>query len=570
MDPDKQDALQRTENSIYRTAFKLRSVQTLCQLDLVHSSLIRHVLLRQCFWEARESPFSVQQLLQTLQELFRRVSVENPGQVHPRASELTLSLLTALYDSTRTSFVKLTPAAAALIALSGDSPLTKYRALFQLYAGSYRGANDSGARMTRRVLRNLLVDLQQIPTVVGESRVPSSVESAVRSCFQGVLSPAIKEEKFLSWLQAEPPILQWLPTCHRLSATETVTRPARCGICRDFPITGLRYHCLKCLNFDICQVCFLSGLHTKAHPVTEPRVQVSAKEGTKLVLRPLRHNLIPGRWRRPWLLDRVNPKDVAEQAQARLLNKRLNRCKDKLQAICASQEEKGCRFETKIRELTTIQHSLWAKLQQMGQDLQAVLQPLHPSPSSSQNMVSKGDHGNGERFWKEGDSSQIKNAAEDASEQEPLPAPIVTDRSQAHTQRALPHAGSPEAVLQPRSMRSTRAQSQAQKTSKGIFSSLPGSQKGLLWDAPQIAPTEMNRPALAPVERKETANTQEGKDELEEDKLQELLSKLTDAFTLDTPSEPQSSGHTELYRGAERVRGAFSALLDHVTLPNLK
>ena len=35
-------------------------------------------------------------------------------------------------------------------------------------------------------------------------------------------------------------------------------------------------------------------------------------------------------------------------------------------------------------------------------------------------------------------------------------------------------------------------------------------------------------------------------------------------------SEPQSSGHTELYRGAERVRGAFSALLDHVTLPNLK
>lgn len=131
-------------------------------MDLVHSSLIRHVLLRQCFWEARESPFSVQQLLQTLQELFRRVSVENPGQVHPRASELTLSLLTALYDSTRTSFVKLTPAAAALIALSGDSPLTKYRALFQLYAGSYRGANDSGARMTRRVLRNLLVDLQQL------------------------------------------------------------------------------------------------------------------------------------------------------------------------------------------------------------------------------------------------------------------------------------------------------------------------------------------------------------------------------------------------------------------------
>lgn len=81
-----------------------------------------------------------------------------------------------------------------------------------------------------------------------ESTLSSTLETKVvlRNTSKGatvsqVLSPAIKEEKFLSWLQAEPPILQWLPTCHRLSATETVTRPARCGICRDFPITGLRY-----------------------------------------------------------------------------------------------------------------------------------------------------------------------------------------------------------------------------------------------------------------------------------------------------------------------------------------
>ncbi|XP_036712952.1 dystrotelin [Balaenoptera musculus] len=583
MDPDKQDALNSIENSIYRTAFKLRSVQTLCQLDLIGSSLIQHVLLRQSLWEARESAVSVQQLFQALQELFQRVRVEKPGQVHPRASELTLSLLTTMYDSSGTGFLKLGPAAAALIALSGDSPLTKYRALFQLYAENNRGGYDSGARMTRRILRNLLTDLQQIPTAMGESRALCSVESATRSCFQGVLSSAIKEEKFLSWLQSEPPILLWLPTCYRLSAPEMVTHPVRCRICRNFPITGLRYRCLKCLNFDICQVCFLSGLqsksHQKSHPVIENCIQMSAKENTKLFLRTLRNNLLQGRCRRKeaarrqWLLDQVNPRGVANHAEASLLRKQLNQYKDKLQAIYACQEEKSCRFETKIHELTTNQDSLWTKLQLMGQNLQAVLQPLRPS-SSWQNMAAKRDHGNGEEsLQRGGESSQIKGATEDHSEEETLPKSTVIDGSYqgpAHAEHVLPNSESPEAILQPGSTQSTRARSQAQKTSKEIFSSLSSSQEGLLQDTSQIAPTEMNSPALAPVERKGAVNIQEGKDELEEEELQELLSKLTDAFTLEMPSDLQSSVNMDLYCGAERVCRAFSALVDQITLPNLK
>lgn len=62
------------------------------------SSLIQQVLLRGSLWEARETPLPVQQLSRALQELFRRVGVDKPGQVHPRASELTLSLLTTMYD----------------------------------------------------------------------------------------------------------------------------------------------------------------------------------------------------------------------------------------------------------------------------------------------------------------------------------------------------------------------------------------------------------------------------------------------------------------------------------------
>lgn len=70
----------------------------LSAVDLMDSSLIQLVLLRHCSCEARESPLPVQQLFRALRELFQRVGEEKPGQVHPRASELTLSLLTTLYD----------------------------------------------------------------------------------------------------------------------------------------------------------------------------------------------------------------------------------------------------------------------------------------------------------------------------------------------------------------------------------------------------------------------------------------------------------------------------------------
>ncbi|XP_034352961.1 dystrotelin [Arvicanthis niloticus] len=327
MDSSKQGALNRIENSVYRTAFKLRSVQTLCQLDFMDSSLIQQVLWYGHFGESTDTSISGQQLFQELRELFQRTGMRNPAPVHPRAPELTLSLLLAMFDRTGSGILKLQPVAAALVALSGDSPLTKYRAFFQLYAENNRRGDDSQARMSRRVLRALLTDLQQIPTVVGESCTLCPVESAIHSCFRGVLSSGIKEEKFLSWAQSEPPILLWLPTCYRLSASETVTHPVRCSVCRTFPIIGLRYRCLKCRDFDICELCFLTGLykksHQRSHTVMEDCVQMSATENTKLLFRSLRNNL-PQRCQRAgavgrqWLLGQLASRNSAKHGQARL------------------------------------------------------------------------------------------------------------------------------------------------------------------------------------------------------------------------------------------------------------
>ncbi|NXU48501.1 DYTN protein, partial [Turnix velox] len=166
----------------------------------------------------------VHQIFGMLMKLFQRARSEQPGQVDPRAAEFTLSLLVAMYDRSGTGYIKTRSAAAALIALSGDTPLAKYRAFFQLYAVP----DGKAAWITRSALRSLLTDLTQIPAVVGESCTPACVEIATKSCFHGVLNSAIVEEKFLSWLRSEPAVLLWLPTCYRLSAAEMVSHQARC------------------------------------------------------------------------------------------------------------------------------------------------------------------------------------------------------------------------------------------------------------------------------------------------------------------------------------------------------
>ncbi|KFP14825.1 Dystrotelin, partial [Egretta garzetta] len=166
----------------------------------------------------------VQQISGMLTEMFQKARLEKPGQVDPRAAEFTLSLLAAMYDRSGTGYIKIRSAAAALIALSGDTLLAKYRAFFQFYAVPHGKV----ALITRSALRSLLTDLNQIPAIVGESCPLSCVEIATYSCFHGVLNSAIVEEKFLSWLRSEPAVLLWLPTCYRLSATEMVSHQARC------------------------------------------------------------------------------------------------------------------------------------------------------------------------------------------------------------------------------------------------------------------------------------------------------------------------------------------------------
>ncbi len=61
-------------------------------------------------------------------------------------------------------------------------------------------------------------------------------------------------QQFVTWLQSEPLPLSWLPILHRLGASEHATHDVRCSVCKSPQIIGLRYRCVQCANFDMCQV----------------------------------------------------------------------------------------------------------------------------------------------------------------------------------------------------------------------------------------------------------------------------------------------------------------------------
>ena len=140
--------------------------------------------------------------------------------------------------------------------------------MFRLIAGS-------GRTCDQRSLGLLLHDCVQLPRQLGEVAAfgGTNIEPSVRSCFSkagGTERDSIEAVHLLAWVQQEPQSLVWLAVLHRVAASEGVRHDVKCNICRTQPILGLRYRCLKCIGFDMCQTCFFGGRSTKGHKVTHP------------------------------------------------------------------------------------------------------------------------------------------------------------------------------------------------------------------------------------------------------------------------------------------------------------
>lgn len=65
-----------------------------------------------------------------------------------------------------------------------------------------------------------------------------------------------------------------------------VHRGTRCDACNKLPITGIRWHCLNCVDFDLCSACKVSNDHPRTHVFAEIQIPVPILAQPRGLLKP--------------------------------------------------------------------------------------------------------------------------------------------------------------------------------------------------------------------------------------------------------------------------------------------
>ena len=298
----------RIRYSAYRTAFKLRSLQTLTRLSRLtlqsfYQSLSQHNLL------LASAPFflSPPELEALLATAFTKSSFSglegSRSQLIASSTELTLNFLLSCYDPGRVGAVSLGSVKSAVTMLSVAPLVDKYRYLHQLTAeGQGRGLDRDGFTQLVTDLLRLTVFLDE-SLAFGEKAVPACLHSLLQTLGrQDSAQLRLSLEEFMKWAEMEPQSLVWIPTLHRVAAIERTKHSVKCGLCRAYPIQGFNFRCQKCANLNICQSCFFSQrtspMHKVTHPIREYALPSTSKEDLKDLLRVVRNKLSVSHYRR--------------------------------------------------------------------------------------------------------------------------------------------------------------------------------------------------------------------------------------------------------------------------------
>ncbi|KAF7278085.1 dystrophin [Rhynchophorus ferrugineus] len=250
--------------SAYRTALKLRTIQKKLCLDIVNIATVSEAFDLHGLRAQNDKILDVADMILVLRAIYSNIASQDTNPIDvPLCVDLALNWLLNVYDSQRTGQLRVLSFKVGLTLLSKGHLEDKYRYLFRLIA-------DPQQKADQRKLGLLLHDILQVPRQLGEVAAfgGSNIEPSVRSCLGE--REDLEAAHFLAWLKQEPQSLVWLPVLHRIAAAESARHQAKCNSCKQYPITGLRYRCLKCFNFDMCQSCFFSGKLTKGHKLTHP------------------------------------------------------------------------------------------------------------------------------------------------------------------------------------------------------------------------------------------------------------------------------------------------------------
>ncbi|CAF1134071.1 unnamed protein product [Adineta ricciae] len=278
----KLDTLSAIKFAAYRVACKLRVLQKYLKLTYVdYNVLVRAFNTHQIQFGVETKYISIDEARQVLTAAYQLISTYHFNALSVQDTvETLLTFLCEILDVKPNEDLDLNSFKIILFALSNAKLPEKYRCFF-------RQITSPNVIASQVKLTELLEILLKLPNYFDdvESFHTDSIPACVQSCLDHTHDGIIREDIFVNWMGREPQTLVWLPTLHRLMATESIRHEAQCNTCKAYPIVGMRYRCLRCFNYDLCQTCFFKGDHAKkhdgSHPIEEYCKQVTPLEDLK-------------------------------------------------------------------------------------------------------------------------------------------------------------------------------------------------------------------------------------------------------------------------------------------------
>jgi len=271
----------------YRTAMKIRRLQKALCLDLLPLETATEVFKQHKVCSADKSfvvnnTIGVLDVISCLTTMYDCLERHHNSIVNvPLCVDMCLNWILNVYDIKRKGTIKSLAFKLGIVSLCDADLESKCRYIFSQVAASTGLLDEKG-------LSDMIGSFLKIAWQLGESKAFGGCDAtaSMLSCHQFVGNkPELDIIHFINWMKIRPQSLVWLCVFHRLAASENISHPVRCAICREFPIVGIRFRSLRHFNYDICQSCFFSGavVHRNLlhYPMAEHCVPATSVEKIK-------------------------------------------------------------------------------------------------------------------------------------------------------------------------------------------------------------------------------------------------------------------------------------------------
>nr|NP_001122363.1 zinc finger protein ZF(ZZ)-4 [Ciona intestinalis]FAA00206.1 TPA: zinc finger protein [Ciona intestinalis] len=340
--------------SVYRTSLKLGRIQDAFHLRGITTTTLYSKVKKLILNKTNTSIDNVTtegMNYEELEGLVRSLYHDSLSKVSKKLCECLCTLVFQTFQDFTENRVSVIAVVLFFIILGGEELVKKYKLLFSLYSGSLR-------MLTRSRCGLMLAHCVRLTDVVGEDINFGNISSAIASCFSGVLGASISEQQLLQWLFKEPQSLVWLPTMHRLNLAKSSVHEVQCAECKIRPIIGLRFQCLKCLDYDTCHHCFLtqsnsSRSHKLNHPRQEYCTPAGGREKVNAFARTIR-NIVTKRYKQKPLSSSFLPIDQSPSSDNVVMETRdkLNESSDfvEINHLAAAEREELEKLVSKLKE----------------------------------------------------------------------------------------------------------------------------------------------------------------------------------------------------------------------------